>query len=262
MEALYNESVIRHDKSEEFFTKRGLTGKLRHNDLKVNEQALKNMLDGDPYWSLNLKSLRKHPIKYHRAVVVLAKSLGLTSTKFLETSHAYIDPAVTLSQLKQAIEELELAIKRGETILFATGHPGSLIGFYHELARHLEAAGAKIFHLEEPITLGDGLWLDSVGYVLAVSDEGSLLHTHEGEGLSQLLKTHNIGWVVADHGFAGAAINAGVNTVALFDTDDPAIPVAAETNPKIIAVPMNDNRKNVNSARALAYFIKELNGRK
>lgn len=252
----------RHHKSREIFTKRGLTGRLRHNDLKINERAIKKMIDGNPYWTLNLKSLKKNPVKYREALDLLANSLGLSSAEFLETSHAFIDPSATLSQLQLAIGELEKAIKQNETILFATGHPGSLIGFYNELARHLEEKGAKIFHLEEPVRLGDGRWLDSVGYVLAVSDEGSLLHTHEGEGLDELLRANEVDWVVADHGFAGAAINAGKNTVAIFDTDDPAIPVAAENNRKIIAVPMNDNRKNVNSARALAYFIKELNVRK
>ena len=48
--------------------------------------------------------------------------------------------------------------------------------------------------------------------------------------------------VVADHGFAGAAIAAGVPTIAVMDTNDPAFAVVAGRGADVTVVPMDDNR--------------------
>jgi hypothetical protein len=48
--------------------------------------------------------------------------------------------------------------------------------------------------------------------------------------------------VVADHGFAGAAIAAGIPTVAVMDTNDPALAVVAGRGADVTVVPMDDNR--------------------
>ena len=51
--------------------------------------------------------------------------------------------------------------------------------------------------------------------------------------------------VIADHGFAGEAINRGIPTVAVMDTNDPGLAVAKKLGANVIIVPMNDNRPNV-----------------
>jgi hypothetical protein len=48
--------------------------------------------------------------------------------------------------------------------------------------------------------------------------------------------------VVADHGFAGAAIASGIPAVAIMDTNDPALAVAARRGADLSVVPMDDNR--------------------
>ncbi len=48
--------------------------------------------------------------------------------------------------------------------------------------------------------------------------------------------------VVADHGFAGAAVAAGIPTVAIMDTNDPALAVVAGRGADLTVVPMDDNR--------------------
>jgi hypothetical protein len=57
--------------------------------------------------------------------------------------------------------------------------------------------------------------------------------------------------VVADHGFAGAAVAAGVPTVAVMDTNDPAFAVAVVRGADLTAVPMDDNRPPNSYAAAL-----------
>jgi hypothetical protein len=57
--------------------------------------------------------------------------------------------------------------------------------------------------------------------------------------------------VVADHGFAGAAIASGIPTVAVMDTNDPALAVAARRGADLTIVPMDDNRPQNSYASAL-----------
>jgi hypothetical protein len=57
--------------------------------------------------------------------------------------------------------------------------------------------------------------------------------------------------VVADHGFAGAAIAAGIPTVAVMDTNDPALAVVAGRGADLTVVPMDDNRPQGSYAAAL-----------
>jgi hypothetical protein len=57
--------------------------------------------------------------------------------------------------------------------------------------------------------------------------------------------------VVADHGFAGAAIAACVPTVAVMDTNDPALALVAGRGADLTVVPMDDNRPLNSYAAAL-----------
>jgi hypothetical protein len=47
--------------------------------------------------------------------------------------------------------------------------------------------------------------------------------------------------VIADHGWAGAAAEAGITTIGLADTNDPAMFVGAEEGKVAVAVPLDDN---------------------
>jgi hypothetical protein len=58
--------------------------------------------------------------------------------------------------------------------------------------------------------------------------------------------------VVADHGFAGAAVAAGIPTVAIMDTNDPALAVVALRGAEgLTVIPMDDNRPQNSYAAAL-----------
>jgi ribosomal protein S2 len=63
--------------------------------------------------------------------------------------------------------------------------------------------------------------------------------------------------VIADHGFAGEAINRGIPTVAIMDTNDPGLAVAKKLGANVIIVPMNDNRPNV-VTREAAELVKQM----
>lgn len=92
----------------------------------------------------------------------------------------------------------------------------------------------------------DKLHLDFVGSVAIASDICGAPHTHECSIMEQYLTSclETIDLVVADHGFVGPALNRGIRTVAVMDTNDPAIAVAKSLGANLVVVPMNDNRPN------------------
>ena len=77
--------------------------------------------------------------------------------------------------------------------------------------------------------------------VAMLTDRASALHTHSPEAMERMLEEMTPDLVFADHGFAGAAIETGVDTVAIADVNDPALVVArAQGRSGPVAV-MDDN---------------------
>jgi len=70
---------------------------------------------------------------------------------------------------------------------------------------------------------------------------GSALHTHSGEPMERMLDEAKPDLVFADHGFAGAAIEAGVDTVSIADVNDPALIVAKAQGRTDAVIVMDDN---------------------
>ncbi len=72
---------------------------------------------------------------------------------------------------------------------------------------------------------------------------GELLHTHLPEPMRALLAALDAppDLVVADHGWAGAAAEAGIETLALADCNDPALFVAEAEGKPVVTVPLDDN---------------------
>ena len=85
--------------------------------------------------------------------------------------------------------------------------------------------------------------LDWVGPIAVLGDGASLLHTHSPAPMQAVLaRVGAPDLVAADHGFAGAAVAVGVPTVAIMDTNDPALAVSARRGADLTVVPMDDNR--------------------
>jgi hypothetical protein len=96
-----------------------------------------------------------------------------------------------------------------------------------------------------------------VGPVGALGDGASLFHTHSADPMRDVLRElGTVDLVVADHGFAGSAIASGIPTVAIMDTNDPALAVAARRGADLTVIPMDDNRPQ-NSYVAALEVLKE-----
>ena len=163
-----------------------------------------------------------------------------------------IDPARTAAGLLEAGERIRGVAGAGGHLVFATGHPGALLVYYLELARWSRELGGEVLTAKARGRFEKGVSLDWAGPVGTLGDGAGLRHTHSPEPMRGVLRELGaVDLVVADHGFAGAAIASGVPTVAVMDTNDPALAVVAGRGADTTVVPMDDNRPLNSYAAAL-----------
>ena len=158
-----------------------------------------------------------------------------------------LDPDKTIAAIVAGARRLRGAAERGATLLVATGHPTGLLEHHIRVIDAFCAAGGKILRLreEEKFPLGRGhAEMRYIGNVGCLSKGSSLVHTHSAEPMEALLEAEP--WpdlVLADHGYAGAAIVRGIPAVAAMDINDPALAVAwAENQNDVSIIPFDDNR--------------------
>ncbi len=176
---------------------------------------------------------------------VLAAAAQLTGAG--TPGEEFIDPEATLAGVGAAAARLREAAGAGARVLLGTGHPTGMISLLMQLALRLEAAGARVLRpLDDERLGGDGerRRIRYVGGVAVLTDGANLLHTHAPWAMQQMLaETPRPDLVVADHGFAGAAINAGIPTITTMDSNDLALAAAWAAGCEVIVIPLDDNRR-------------------
>jgi hypothetical protein len=175
-----------------------------------------------------------------------------------DPSHLYgddtIDPDLTIDALETMAARLARAAARQETVLLATGHPAGLLPVYLAVARALRARGCRVlapaagwsYDVDTPQGPRP-LHIRYLEGVAVLSGGGALHHTHDPDPMRAMLKELSIDsqhWpdlAISDHGWAGAAGQAGIDTVGFADCNDPAL-FAGEAERKVHAVvPLDDN---------------------
>jgi hypothetical protein len=175
-----------------------------------------------------------------------------------DPAHVYgddtIDPDLTIDALEAMGARLAGAAARRETVLLATGHPVGLMPVYLAMARALRARGCRVltpaagWTYEAYTAYGPRKrHISYVDGVAAASGGGALHHTHDPDPMQAMLAELSAGsvdWpdlVIADHGWAGAAGQAGIEVVGFADCNDPAL-FAGEAEGKVrTVVPLDDN---------------------
>jgi hypothetical protein len=188
---------------------------------------------------------------FDEVVALLAERVGISADAAHRFGSDTIDPERTLEALDAMAERLRLAAERAERVLVASGHPSGVYAVHLEVAAALARTGCRL------VTVGEGLAVPELdgsyrevrylGGVALVSDRGALGHTHSPAPMAGILAELAAAGepppdlVVADHGWCGAAGEAGIDTVGFADSNDPALFVGAAEGKVAVAVPLDDN---------------------
>lgn len=203
------------------------------------------LLEGDPDKQFGLTGL-SDGFRLTDVLGLVAEAAGTSIDPERAFGEVHIAPEPILAACEALGERLALAASRSERVLIASGHPGALDVLYRELGRIAVAAGASV------IRPADGeRWRDPdldhdwmIGYLSGVglvTDGRAPRHTHRPDAMGRMLVAERPDLVLADHGFAGAAIEAGVETVSVADVNDPALLVARAQGRTEVVIVMDDH---------------------
>jgi hypothetical protein len=209
----------------------GVAGTATHpiDNVRGNIQKL---LDHDPDKEFGLTGLQEG-MTLDRVLGLVERAAGSPIDRDARSGPVEIRARPIVDDSVAAGERLARASENGETIVFATGHPTGLVYLYHELASELARRGASILVLGRGVRwrepgLDHDWFIEHHDGVAMLSDGRAPRHTHKPDAMERMLAEGRPDLVFADHGFAGAAIEAGVETISIADVNDTALLVAKE----------------------------------
>lgn len=202
------------------------------------------LVGGDPDKQFGLSGL--NGFSRREILELVGAAAGFEPDHYASTGPVPVDPERVLLACERVGDRMAEACRRGERVIFATGHPVGLIHLYTAVGRELRARGVEL------LTPADGLtWHDDerdhpwqIRYlegVALLTDIASARHTHSPDPMRRMLELERPDLVFADHGWAGAAIQEGVDTVSIADVNDPALVVAQAQGRSETVIVMDDN---------------------
>ncbi|MGH3327867.1 MAG: phosphatase [Streptomycetales bacterium] len=205
----------------------------------------------DPHYLFGLEPEGRWPPE--DVLALMADRVGVSPDPAYRSGQDTIDPDRTVDRLDEMAARLGKAAQGGQRVVVATGHPTGLMPVHRAVAAALAAAGCAVLtpdaaaHYEG----APGEPAERVEYVDRVavlsSGAGGGVHTHEPEPMRAILASLRAAGerlpdlVVADHGWAGAAGQAGIDAVGFADCNDPALFVGEAEGAVEVAVPLDDN---------------------
>ncbi len=220
-----------------------------------NLRNIARMAQGEAAYAFGLTPLRQWTSD--AVLAVMAERAGLDPDPTRTHGADRISPDLALGQLERWRQRLARAAAGRERVLLATGHPTGILAIHLEVATALRRVGCQVlvpaltWTWPWPEQQGGGAWraarprhVRSINGVHLLASGGELLHTHAPEPMEQLLAVLGDDppdLVVADHGWAGAAAQAGLDTLGMADSNDPALFVAEHEGRPIVTVPLDDN---------------------
>jgi hypothetical protein len=224
----------------------GITGPHRSHPRLKNLEKIRSMLADDVEARFGLAGIDRYSAS---EVLSFVGQLTGCSTDIADVAtEDAIDPDKTIDAILAAARKLAAEAARGGSLLVATGHPTGLLEHHMRVADAYRRAGGKVIRPLEGERLSVRSRRDTqlryIGGVACLSDWGNLRHTHSSEAMEIVLDSGGE-WpdmVLGDHGFAGAAIERGIATIAVMDINDPALAVAWAEGRDVLVIPMDDNR--------------------
>ena len=239
----------------------GITGPHQSHSRQNNLSHIRAMLENDADASFGLSGLDRYSAG--EVLGFLAEITGCSPD--LEACEGFdtIDPERTVAALVEAGRRLGAEARRGASLLAVTGHPTGMLEHHIQVVEAYRQAGGKILRLreEENLNIGKSRHAEVryIGGVGCLADWGALKHTHSSAAMEALLEAEP--WpdiVLGDHGFAGAAIERGIPTIAVMDINDPALAVAWAEKKDVLIVPLDDNRAPRTYEPAWRLIIQEM----
>jgi hypothetical protein len=202
------------------------------------------LCEGDPDKQFGLTGLQDRSPEDVLALV--ADAAGFDPDSIADGGPVPIDPERVLDACRAVGDRLARACRRGERVVLATGHPVGLAHLYLAVGRELRARGVEILRPADGVRWQDAdrdhPWeIRYLEGLALLTDVASARHTHAGDAMRRMLDDERPDLVFADHGFAGAAIEAGVDTVSIADVNDPALVVAKAQGRTETVIVMDDN---------------------
>ena len=203
------------------------------------------LLEGDPDKQFGMSGLAgsMEPADVLRLVGTAA---GFDAEAAAHDGPVSVDPVLVVAACEQVGDRLALACERGERLVLATGHPVGLMLLYAEVGRELAERGVRVVRPYEGRRWNepgrDHPWeLRYLWSVAMLTDRANAKHTHSGEPMRRMLDDERPDLVFADHGFAGLAIEEGVEALSIADVNDPALLVARALGRTSSVIVMDDN---------------------
>ncbi|MER6129479.1 phosphatase [Streptomyces sp. NPDC001795] len=204
----------------------------------------------DPEWTWGHRDL----------LALMADKCGVSADPEHTAGRDMIDPERTLEALDAFAERIGKAAQDRAPVLFGTGHPHRLLGFYAAIADALSAAGCAVltpaYGRCVDITTRFGLRTYNLDYVRGVAfvrkpgtgtaggEPGA--HTHSPLPVRTVLAAASETGgplpelVIGDHGWVCGAGQLGFEAMGLADTDDPALFVGEAEGRVSVVVPLDD----------------------
>lgn len=217
---------------------RRLAGRVR----TTREQSLRYIeqtLTGDTNYTFGLQDWQT--ATFDELLAATEKVAGDLLTEG-DPSQGWIEPDRVIEGIHRHAEALRGPLRHGgAAVLIATGHPMGLLEHYAEIARALQQADNLILKPLDDARLdaatgehaeGESGIRFIAGVGCAFVDE-AILHTHRPDYMAAMLaelgdRGCDVDLVIADHGMAGAAIEAGVETLSIADVNDSALMLAQQ----------------------------------
>ncbi|MEU0398393.1 phosphatase [Streptomyces sp. NPDC006208] len=193
-------------------------------------------------------------------IALMAARCGVSGDPAHRAGADVIDPELTLCALDAFAERLAEVAGAGAPVMFGTGHPQRLLGFYAGLADALSAAGCPVLTPAQgrcvDITTRFGVRTYNLEYVRGVAllcepgrrESGRELGAHSHSPLPVRVALQAAAedggpfpeLLVGDHGWVCGAGQLGIGAIGLADTDDPALFVGEAEGRISVVVPVDD----------------------
>jgi Phosphatase len=222
----------------------GMAGPVVSHDRENVLWKIGRLVEGDPDLQFGLRGLLEGRPTVDDVLAMVAAEAGFDPDPAIVAGPVPVDPGHVLDRLAAAGRRLALAAERGERMLLATGHPVGLSLLYAAVGDHVQRRGAKLIRPALGLAWREGGRHREIRYLRGVAmltDRGSAMHTHSPGPMERILEEGAPDLVLADHGFAGAAIQAGIETLSVADVNDPAPVVAKWQGRTQIVIVMDDN---------------------